>query len=94
MSYEGPIPDKRFFDISFSISTQKELDEEFTPWYDSWAGRTDWNFKNELEMYCKNDVDVLCAIVKKHHETCVGVLSRFQEYLAISPWHFPTCRWR
>ena len=64
-SYFGPIPDKKYFDLSFIIKNEKDL-EEFNEWYNSFTG--EWNFKKELESYCINDVKVLANIVKGYHE--------------------------
>lgn len=88
-NYVGPLPSKRFFDLSFMVKDDKDL-EEFNTWHASWDGRTDWSFKDELERYCINDVEVLTSIVRKHHYACVTVLGNYRKYLHVSPWHFPT----
>jgi hypothetical protein len=76
--YCGPIPDKKYFDLSFSARTSKDV-EEFNSWYSTWQGRNDWNFKNQLELYCKNDVLVLREIVKGYHDVAF-------EKFKMSPW--------
>jgi hypothetical protein len=76
--YVGPIPDKKYFDLSFSVRNQKEMDD-FDAWYATWAGRDDWNFDSELSKYCKNDVDVLQKIVKGYHDIAVAKFG-------MSPW--------
>jgi hypothetical protein len=63
--YEGPIPDKSTFDLRFVIGDEQEL-ASFYEWYDTWAGRTDWNFMNELKKYCINDVQVLANVMKAY----------------------------
>lgn len=89
--YEGTIPDLKYFDLAFSIKTDGEY-QAFMEWYNTWEGRTDWNFKKELESYCINDVHLLCEIVKLHHLNCLETVVASEEcpYLRISPWHFPT----
>jgi len=74
--YVGPLPDKKYFDLSFSARSKKDLDD-FDEWYDSFTG--DWNFMEELKSYCINDVLVLKEIVKGYHDIAV---STFQ----MSPW--------
>ena len=76
--YVGPIPDLDYFDLSFTIKDDKEFDS-FMAWYDTWKGRTDWNFNAELEKYCINDVEVLCEIMKAHHQILV-------DKFGMSPW--------
>ena len=76
--YVGAIPDVEYFDLSFTIKDDKEFDS-FMEWHNSWQGRTDWNFKVELEKYCVNDVVVLCEIMKAHHQILV-------DKFGISPW--------
>lgn len=75
-NYIGPLPDKKYFDLSFSCRSEKEI-EDFNEWYDSWTG--DWNFMNELKKYCINDVLVLQKIVKGYHDIA---FSKFK----MSPW--------
>jgi len=74
--YVGPLPDKKYFDLSFSARSQKDLDE-FHEWYDSFEG--DWNFMEELKSYCINDVLVLKEIVKGYHDIAVSTFG-------MSPW--------
>lgn len=88
-NYIGPIPEKKYFDLSFCIGTDKDM-TEFNTFYDSWAGRQDWNFSKQLLAYCINDVQVLAAIVKIHHEKCTEILYSYQPKLSVSPWHFTT----
>lgn len=74
----GKIPDKKYFDLSFSVRSQKEMDD-FDAWYATWDGREDWDFDEELSKYCKNDVDVLQKIVKGYHDIAVAKFG-------MSPW--------
>ena len=81
-SYVGPIPDRSYFDLSFSIRSQRDFDE-FEEWYSTWQGRDDWNFQHELEKYCINDVLVLAEIMKSYHDI-------LYEKFEMSPWHNTT----
>jgi hypothetical protein len=76
--YVGPIPEKRFFDLAFIIRSRNEQ-EEFDEWYHSWDDRQDWNFKEELEAYCIDDVKILAKIVKGYHEVCMA-------HTGMTPW--------
>lgn len=75
-NYSGRLPDKKYFDLSFMLKSEKDL-QDFNNWYDSWQG--EWNFMEQLELYCKNDVLVLQHIAKKYHEIA-------QESFGRSPW--------
>ncbi len=74
--YEGPIPDKKYFDISFTARTRHDI-EEFETWHAAQTGF--WNFKEELEAYCINDVEVLAFIVKSYHDNTVA-------HTGMTPW--------
>jgi len=87
-TYSGPIPDKKYFDIAFTVSDQKSYDE-FHTWYNSQLDK-EWNFTNELEKYCINDVECLAAIVSTHHSLCMKVLQDFDQDIAYSPWQSTT----
>lgn len=76
--YIGPIPDKKFFDLSFSARSPDDL-KNFNIWYDTWTGRNDWDFDAELRKYCCNDVHVLQKIVKGYHDIA------FDKF-GMSPW--------
>jgi hypothetical protein len=69
--YEGVIPDKKYFDLAFVLKTAADK-IEFENWYATWEGRTDWNFRHELESYCVDDVKVLREIVKGYHDVCMN----------------------
>lgn len=74
-SYVGPIVPKDFFDASY-FSTEQDW-QEFNDWYDSYSG--DWNFMEQLKLYCRNDVHVLALICKAYDEICMDLHK-------ISPW--------
>lgn len=76
--YVGPIPDVEYFDLSFTVKDDQEFDT-FMAWYDTWKDRDDWNFNEELEKYCINDVEVLCEVMKAHHQILV-------DKFGVSPW--------
>jgi hypothetical protein len=76
--YVGPIPDKKYFDLSFITKDEKDRDE-FNTWYHSWDGRTDWSFRKELEDYCVDDVKILAKIVKGYHDVCIS-------HTKMTPW--------
>lgn len=75
-NYVGPIPDKKYFDLSFTVKSKKDQ-EEFDQWYDSFEG--DWNFMEQLTSYCVNDVLVLQKIVKGYHDIAFATFE-------MSPW--------
>jgi DNA polymerase type B, organellar and viral len=79
--YEGPLPDKKYFDLTFTAKTEKDL-EDFDKWHDE-RSKTPWNFKHELEIYCKDDVKILALIMLNHHNICY-------EKFGLSPWHTST----
>jgi hypothetical protein len=79
--YEGNLPDKKFFDLTFSAKTQRDIDD-FNTWYDERSQRP-WNFMEELTQYCKDDVNILSQIVRSHDEICVNKFG-------FSPWFSST----
>ena len=74
--YCGPIPDVKYFDLSFIAKSKKDRDE-FFEWYNAQEG--EWNFKHELEAYCVNDVRVLAKIVNGYHDIAFN-------HTGLSPW--------
>lgn len=87
-NYVGPIPDKKYFDLAFTVNDQKGFDE-FNEWYASQQDKV-WNFQHELEKYCINDVVCLSEIVKMHHNLCLTVVKNFEPRIAFSPWQSTT----
>jgi len=87
-TYSGPIPDKKYFDIAFTVSDQQAY-VDFHAWYDAQQGK-EWNFQHELETYCINDVECLAEIVKMHHSLCMKVLNDYDQDIAYSPWQSTT----
>jgi hypothetical protein len=75
--YEGPLPPKSMFDLSFYAKSQKDIDT-FNTWYEE-RSKTPWVFQDELVNYCRDDVAILAMIVRKFNDICVD---KFQ----ISPW--------
>ena len=86
LDYIGPIPDKDYFDLTFSCKTQQDFDD-FNTWHDGWKG--DWNYRQQRKLYCQNDVVMLAQIVKIYHDGMVASLSPYP-YLTMSPWFSPT----
>ena len=88
--YSGQIPDKKYFNLDFSIQDDRAL-ADFNSWYTSQAGVL-WVFKEELVKYCIQDVIILANIIKAHHDTCLDVVSGNGErpFMCISPWYFTT----
>lgn len=78
--YVGPIPDAKYFDISFVAKTVKDRND-FYEWYNAFEG--EWNLKQELLKYCENDVEVLAVITREYHKNIL-VIAGF------SPWGFST----
>jgi len=68
--YEGAIPGVEYFPIN-RFKDQKAVDV-FLDYHRSWAGRTDWNFQEQLELYCLNDVRMLAHILLEYHKICIG----------------------
>lgn len=79
-NYTGPIPEKRYFDLTWTVKNDKEL-QEFNDWYTLQQG--EWNFKDELLKYCIDDVEILSQIVFQFHNIC---FNKFK----ISPWFSTT----
>lgn len=79
--YEGPLPAREHFDLSFVLRNKDQLNE-FNEWYLE-RMKTPWNFKDELVSYCKNDVLILANLMKAYHDILVD---KFQ----LSPWFHAT----
>lgn len=75
--YEGAIPDKKYFDLTFFAKTEMDV-QKFNEWYEERKKRP-WNFMHELTEYCKNDVAILAKLMQEYHQICV-------EKFKISPW--------
>ena len=80
-NYEGPMPGREYFDLSFMIKDQTQLDD-FESWYVE-RSQFPWQFKHELIEYCKNDVYVLAALMRAYHDILV-------EKFDASPWFHAT----
>lgn len=87
-NYRGPLPDRDMFDLSFSVKSQKDLDD-FNQWYDSWEG--EWVFQDELLKYCENDVYILATIMQKYSDTYTDLIGAKFPHLNFSPWFSATC---
>lgn len=85
--YEGNIPPKDTFDLTFIAKSKSDLDD-FDKWYDEQEFVV-WNFREELEKYCILDVSLLAQIVKIYHDKLTESISDYP-HITISPWFFPT----
>lgn len=85
LDYVGEIPDKEYFDLTFSCKNEKDF-KEFNAWHQEWkdSGR-EWNYLEQRELYCKNDVLMLAEIWLKYHEQSVQQYSMYP-HLTFSPW--------
>lgn len=88
-NYIGKTPDINYYDLTSFCNDQKEL-VKFHTYYDSIKDREDWNFWEELKKYCRQDVDILAAVMKKFHYECINNLAKYTPHLKISPWHYTT----
>lgn len=80
-NYRGIIPDRKYFDLSFVVKNQNDLDA-FNLWYTERSERV-WDFQEELVAYCQNDVLILARLMKAYHDI---LFDKFE----MSPWHFAT----
>lgn len=87
-TYVGSIPDKKYFDLSFTVKSEKDL-VDFNEWYNNWEG--EWNFQHELVKYCENDVHILATIMRKYSDTYTQLIGDRFPHLSFSPWFSATC---
>lgn len=81
--YKGPLPEKKFYDLAFMISSEKAK-SEFDAWYAKEArDKPVWDFAAELRDYCVNDVLVLSHLVRAYHDIILDTINT-------SPWCSPT----
>lgn len=66
-NYEGPLPEKKYFDLSFTAKTEKDY-LAFCKWHDERSLQGPWNFKKEYLIYCEQDVLILAEYLKMAHE--------------------------
>lgn len=81
------IPEKHYFGLD-SFKSKKDWDD-FNLWHDSQKD-IEWNFEEELESYCVNDVSMLSNIMEIYHRGIIELISVKYKHLAISPWFSPT----
>lgn len=72
--YNGVLPAKSFFDLTFSVKNRQDL-QVFDDWYAE-REQTPWCFKQELIKYCENDVEILAKIMKLFHDVCINRFER------------------
>jgi hypothetical protein len=78
--YDGVMPGLEYFDLLF-MKSKSDVDT-FLKWHDENKDKP-WNFKNELYLYCKNDVEILAEIMKAFHHEFVAIAGA-------SPWSCTT----
>lgn len=76
-SYSGPIPPLKYFDLTF-LRTQQDR-EKALAYHAAWPTTTPWVFRDELEKYCINDVEILAEIMIKYHTTAMDLFE-------MTPW--------
>lgn len=76
--YVGTIPDERYFDLTFSAKSAEDV-QKFKEWHASQRHRTDWSFKEEIKLYCIDDVKILADMCLQYHLENV-------EKRNLSPW--------
>lgn len=81
-AYVGPVPDEKYFDLTFSAKSANDVNE-FKRWHNQRSLEGPWNFKKELTAYCRDDVQILAGIMLKFHEIC-------HEKFGESPFFSPT----
>ena len=54
-NYSGVYPEPHYYGVDFMSSKDRE---QFLIWFESMQGQT-FNFRNEMEAYCRSDVDIL-----------------------------------
>ena len=84
-TYSGPIPPIEDFDLTFTCQSEKDR-QEFLEWYATQSSVV-WNYLEQRELYCRNDVEMLKQIVRIYHEK---FLESVPQHLRISPWFFTT----
>lgn len=64
-NYCGQIPDIKYFDYSTQCKSREDY-QKFLDWHANWHTENGpvYDLNSELKKYCKNDVDVLCCILK------------------------------
>lgn len=65
-NYIGRIPDPGFFGVNEFNDSKRE---EFNEWYNERA-RYDYNFREEMILYCENDVEVLGQALEAYVKIC------------------------
>ena len=76
-NYSGPIPPLKYFDLTF-LRTEQDR-QKAIDYHASWPSDKPWVFREELEKYCINDVEILAEIMIKYHNTAVGLFE-------MTPW--------
>jgi len=80
-NYIGPLPSEDMFGAC--NMTPKEYKESFLPWYKTEKDKPNWNFKEELQRYCRADVELLSKAILKYRKM-------FKESLDVDPFKYVT----
>lgn len=95
LEYSGVIPEKKYFDLTFTCKTEQDF-KDFNAWWKEWDDgyKTDekkytWNYRDQRRFYCRNDTEMLREIAYIYHTEIVASLKDYP-YLTVSPWFFPT----
>lgn len=84
-NYIGPYPDKKYYGSEF-FSCQAKSD--FDEWYKE-ASKCIFNFKEQFESYCKNDVKLLSSGVLAFRKTIMQMTKKNDNDPGVDP--FQTC---
>jgi len=79
-NYIGNIPDISFYGPE---NMKPEVFEEFIEWYDKQKDITNWNFKMEMQKYCRSDVEVLSRSI-------LAFSKLFHKHLDVDPFRYVT----
>jgi hypothetical protein len=71
-TYIGKIPEEKEYGVINMMAD--EYDKDFKPWYDKQAEITDWSFKDEMQKYCRADVELLSKTVLKFRKMFIDKL--------------------
>ena len=73
--YVGPYPSHEMYGID-SFSSEKR--EDFLEWYKAQEGKV-FNFREELESYCRSDVDILQRACMQFRNLMIDITGRHEE---------------
>jgi hypothetical protein len=77
-NYSGTIPGLEYFSLQ-NCKTEQDY-QTLLKWHSEFEG--EWNFMEQLKIYCRNDVSVSCEMAKAYNDVWVEK--------GLVPWLFPT----